>query len=40
MLRKTIFTVAALGFATCTLFARELKEFDNDVNYDESRVPH
>ncbi|MDP7585393.1 MAG: hypothetical protein QF920_06275, partial [Verrucomicrobiota bacterium] len=40
MLRKTLFTVAALGFATCTLFARELKEFDNDVNYDEARVPH
>ena len=40
MLRKTIFTVATLGFATCVLFARELKEFDNDVNYDEARVPH
>ena len=39
MLRKTIFTVAILGFATCVLFARELKEFDNDVNYDEARVP-
>ena len=40
MFRKTIFTVATLGFATCVLFARELKEFDNDVNYDEARVPH
>ncbi|SVB48556.1 uncharacterized protein METZ01_LOCUS201410, partial [marine metagenome] len=40
MLRKPILTIAALGFATCALFARELKEFDNDVNYDEARIPH
>jgi hypothetical protein len=40
MLRKIIFTVAALGFATCTLLSRELKEFDNDVNYNEAHVPH
>ncbi|MEE2947348.1 MAG: acetylxylan esterase [Verrucomicrobiota bacterium] len=40
MLRKIIFSVVALGLAVCAMFARELKEFDNDVNYDESRVPH
>ena len=40
MLLKTVPTLAALGLTACALFARELKEFDNDVNYDESRIPH
>jgi len=40
MLRKIIFSVVALGFTACVVFSRELKEFDNDVNYDEARIPH
>ncbi len=32
--------VTALGLSVGALFARELKEFDNDINYDEARVPH
>ena len=40
MLQKTIPTLAALGLACCCATARELKEFDSDVNYNESRVPH
>ena len=37
---KTIPILIALGLSVGALFARELKEFDNDVNYDEARVPH
>ena len=37
---KTIPILTALGLSVGALFARELKEFDNDVNYDEARVPH
>ena len=40
MLRKIIFSLVALGFTACVVFSRELKEFDNDVNYDEARIPH
>ena len=40
MLQKVIPTLAALGLSAGALFARELKEFDNDINYDEARVPH
>ena len=40
MLRKIIFSVVALGFTACVVFSRELKEFDNNVNYDEARIPH
>ncbi|MDE2643648.1 MAG: hypothetical protein OSB55_12975, partial [Verrucomicrobiota bacterium] len=36
---KTIPILTALGLSVGALFARELKEFDNDVNYDEARVP-
>ncbi len=39
MLRKIIFSVVAIGFTSCVVFSRELKEFDNDVNYDEARIP-
>ena len=39
MLRKIIFSVVAIGFTACVVFSRELKEFDNDVNYDEARIP-
>ena len=34
-----IFTATFALFCGCAM-ARELKEFDNDVNYDESRIPH
>ncbi|SVD82716.1 uncharacterized protein METZ01_LOCUS435570, partial [marine metagenome] len=37
---KTITILTALGLSVGALFARELKEFDNDANYDEARVPH
>ena len=40
MLQKTILTLAALGLTCSCATARELKEFDSDVNYDEARVPH
>ena len=40
MLRKITFSIVALGFTACVAFSRELKEFDNDVNYDEARIPH
>ena len=40
MLQKIIFSLVALGFTACVVFSRELKEFDNDVNYDEARIPH
>ena len=40
MLRKLIFSLVALGFTACVVFSRELKEFDNDVNYDEARISH
>ena len=36
---KTIPILTALGLSVGALFARELKEFDNNVNYDEARVP-
>ena len=34
-----VFTATFALFCGCAI-ARELKEFDNDVNYDESRIPH
>ena len=40
MLKKIIFSVVALGLTACVVFSRELKEFDNNVNYDEARIPH
>ena len=40
MLRNCLVFTAALGLACSCASARELKEFDNDVNYDESRIPH
>jgi hypothetical protein len=40
MLQKIIPTLAALGLSAGVLLARQLKEFDDDVNYDEARVPH
>ena len=36
---KIIPILTALGISVGALFARELKEFDNNVNYDEARVP-
>ena len=40
MIQNCLVFTAALGLAFSGASARELKEFDNDVNYDESRIPH
>ena len=40
MLRNCLVFTTALGLAYSCANARELKEFDNDVNYDESRIAH
>ena len=40
MFRNTLTFTIAIGLIYNSALARELKEFDNNVNYDESKVPH
>ena len=40
MLRKTLIITIVINLICGYTIARELKEFDNDVNYNESLIPH
>ncbi|NQT01697.1 MAG: acetylxylan esterase, partial [Planctomycetes bacterium] len=40
MMKKTIICIAVLLLSSTLVFGREPKEYDGDLIYDESKIPH